>query len=102
MQNEVGRPRSEPLEAIATSLGRVRCPQPSRIERLQQSLARHGQLSCRLLGESKANTGEDGSRKPKANAKFVRLLSFVPVRRSPSRDTRSLAKVNLFTPYQSR
>ena len=45
MQNEVGPPRSEPLESIATSLGRVRCPQPSRIERLQQSLARHGQLS---------------------------------------------------------
>lgn len=45
MQNQVGPPRSEPLEAIATSLGRVRCPQPSRIERLQQSLARHGQLS---------------------------------------------------------
>ena len=45
MQNEVGAPRSEPLETIATSLGRVRCPQPSRIERIQQSLARHGQLS---------------------------------------------------------
>ena len=45
MQNEMGPPRSEPLEAIATSLGRVRCPHPSRIERLQQSLARHGQLS---------------------------------------------------------
>ena len=45
MQTVLGTPRSEPLEAIATSLGRVRCPQPSRIERIQQSLARHGQLS---------------------------------------------------------
>jgi ParB/RepB/Spo0J family partition protein len=45
MTSVSGTPRSEPLEAIATSLGRVRYPQPSRIERLQQSLARHGQLS---------------------------------------------------------
>jgi ParB/RepB/Spo0J family partition protein len=45
MQSVLGTPRSEPLETIATSLGRVRCPQPSRIERIQQSLARHGQLS---------------------------------------------------------
>ncbi len=45
MTSVSGTPRSEPLEAIATSLGRVRYPQPSQIERLQQSLARHGQLS---------------------------------------------------------
>ena len=45
MTSVLGTPRSEPLEAIATSFGRVRYPQPSRIERLQQSLARHGQLS---------------------------------------------------------
>lgn len=45
MTSVSGPPRSEPLEAIATNLGRVRYPQPSRIERIQQSLARHGQLS---------------------------------------------------------
>ncbi len=45
MQRLFGTPRSEPLEAIATSLGRVRCPQPPRIERIRQSLQQYGQLS---------------------------------------------------------
>jgi ParB/RepB/Spo0J family partition protein len=44
-----GTPRSEPLESIATSLGRVRCPQPQRIERIRQSLQQHGQLSAVIV-----------------------------------------------------
>jgi ParB/RepB/Spo0J family partition protein len=49
MKRLFGTPRSEPLEAIATSLGRVRCPQPARIERIRQSLQQYGQLSAVLV-----------------------------------------------------
>lgn len=45
MKTLLGRARREPLEAIATSFGRVRCPQPGRIERIRRSLEQHGQLS---------------------------------------------------------
>ena len=45
MKTLFGTPRSEPLEPIATSFGRVRCPQPDRIERIRQSLQQYGQLS---------------------------------------------------------
>jgi len=49
MKRLFGTPRSESLEAIATSLGRVRCPQPQRIERIRQSLQQYGQLSPVLV-----------------------------------------------------
>jgi ParB/RepB/Spo0J family partition protein len=49
MKRLFGTPRSEPLEAIATSFGRVRCPQPPRIERIRQSLQQYGQLSPVLV-----------------------------------------------------
>jgi ParB/RepB/Spo0J family partition protein len=45
MKTLFGTPRSEPLEVVATSFGRVRCPQPQRIERIRQSLQQYGQLS---------------------------------------------------------
>lgn len=38
-------PRLETLDSIRTTFSRVRCPQPSRLERIEQSLQRHGQLS---------------------------------------------------------
>ncbi|MGH8703874.1 MAG: ParB/RepB/Spo0J family partition protein [Burkholderiales bacterium] len=38
-------PSACPLSAIATTLGRARCRQPARIERMKQSLAAHGQLT---------------------------------------------------------
>jgi ParB/RepB/Spo0J family partition protein len=49
MNRLLGTPRSEPLEMIATSYNRVRCPQPGRIERIRQSLERHGQLSAVIV-----------------------------------------------------
>ncbi len=49
MKTLLGTPRSEPLESIATSLGRVRCPQPGRIERIRQSMQQHGQLSAVIV-----------------------------------------------------
>lgn len=36
---------AQPLAALATTLGRARCPQPARIERMKQSLSTHGQLT---------------------------------------------------------
>src|SRR5277367_140212 len=36
---------SQPVAAIATTLGRARCQQPARIERMKQSLSTHGQLT---------------------------------------------------------
>lgn len=36
---------AQPLTALATTLGRARCRQPARIERMKQSLAMHGQLT---------------------------------------------------------
>ena len=45
MKTLLGTPRSERLESIATTLGRVRFVQPRRIEAIQQSLSQHGQLS---------------------------------------------------------
>lgn len=49
MKSLLGTPRSEALETIATSLGRVRCPQPSRIERIRLSMQQHGQLSAVIV-----------------------------------------------------
>ena len=34
-----------PIGTIGTTLGRARCRQPARIERMKQSLATHGQLT---------------------------------------------------------
>ena len=34
-----------PIATIGTTLGRARCRQPARIERMKQSLATHGQLT---------------------------------------------------------
>lgn len=45
MKTLLGTPRSERLESIATTLGRVRFLQARRIEAIQQSLSQHGQLS---------------------------------------------------------
>lgn len=49
MKTMFGKARSEPLGAIATSFGRVRCPQPPRIERIRESLQQYGQLSPVLV-----------------------------------------------------
>jgi ParB-like chromosome segregation protein Spo0J len=40
---EAGKPH--PIATIGTVLGRARCRQPARIERMKQSLARHGQMT---------------------------------------------------------
>jgi ParB-like chromosome segregation protein Spo0J len=40
---ETGKPH--PIATIGTVLGRARCRQPARIERMKQSLARHGQMT---------------------------------------------------------
>lgn len=39
-----GVARSVPLAMIGTTLGRARCPQPSQLSRMRQSLTTHGQL----------------------------------------------------------
>jgi ParB/RepB/Spo0J family partition protein len=45
MANGVEGVGSQPLAAIMTTLGRARCQQPARIERMKQSLSTHGQLT---------------------------------------------------------
>jgi ParB/RepB/Spo0J family partition protein len=43
--------RSVSLAAIATTLGRTRCPQPAQLGRMRQSLTRHGQLTPLIVVE---------------------------------------------------
>lgn len=49
MKTLLGTPRSEGLELVATSLGRVRCWEPGRLERIRRSMEQHGQLSAVIV-----------------------------------------------------
>jgi ParB/RepB/Spo0J family partition protein len=44
-EREQRAPRTVPLAQIGTTLGRARCPQPSQLGRMRQSLSTHGQMT---------------------------------------------------------
>jgi ParB/RepB/Spo0J family partition protein len=52
MMSAAGAVKPYPIGTIGTTLGRVRCRQPGRIERMKQSLSTHGQLTP-LLGATR-------------------------------------------------
>ncbi|HTS54969.1 MAG TPA: ParB N-terminal domain-containing protein [Burkholderiales bacterium] len=41
-------PRMVPLAQLGTTLGRVRCPQPTQLTRMRQSLSTHGQITAAI------------------------------------------------------
>jgi ParB-like chromosome segregation protein Spo0J len=52
MTSAAGAAKPYPISTIGTTLGRARCLQPARIERMKQSLSAHGQLTP-LVGTTK-------------------------------------------------
>jgi len=57
MTSATGAAKPYPLTTISTTLGRARCVQPARIERMKQSLSTHGQLTP-LLGATSPESVE--------------------------------------------
>lgn len=50
-QSTMPAPRSVPIAALSTTLGRARCPQPAQLARMRQSLSAHGQMTPLVVVE---------------------------------------------------
>jgi ParB/RepB/Spo0J family partition protein len=52
-ENKALTARRVPIGQLGTTLGRTRCPQPAQLQRMQHSLARHGQMTPVIVVERK-------------------------------------------------